>query len=106
MSRTPDQSMTCLRRDLDWLARIRKRARDNETRSEKKHTRVLVCLKEVMEIFQDELDADSKSVPRKESRAQARAERAARMKAAQLELDLANEGAKAGANGSGNGAGE
>jgi hypothetical protein len=77
MSRPTEQSMACLRRDLDWLARIRKRARDNETRTEKKHALVLSCLKSVMQIFQDELDADARSKFRKEARAQARADQRA-----------------------------
>lgn len=60
MSRPTEQTMKCLRRDLDWLSRIKKRARDNETRSPRVYAKILKSLTEVMDIFQRELDEDAK----------------------------------------------
>ena len=72
MGRPTEQTMKCLRRDFDWLTRIRKRARDNETRDPDSYQKVLSSLNAVMDIIQAELDEEARLM--RQDRGRVRAE--------------------------------
>lgn len=68
MGRPIEQSMKCLQRDLDWARRMKKRARDAEHRTPEKYELVMKSLKNIVDTFEEELDADARARERSKRR--------------------------------------